>query len=394
MSIFAGARKCDLKILAEELGETVNDSHKLKDLKKMIFASKEYDEESAKEWLNTIINERKETEEIQELRRQQEIAEQKRQKEIVERRHQEEIELRKQEYEERKRKEEKENEERNRKEEKENEERKRKDEMEFQLQKIRLGAEDDWSKLNSPDNLVEKLDDYDTLRSTFRSKQTRKEGYYDKRNSFKDDPAIATNGNKKLYGITHNERGEPKCFNCSNFGHIARNCSLPKSVLIYRECNETSHKAINCVAKESNHSSDESLSVRRVGENSEESNSFLKKAKINNCDNVQALIDTGSSCCLLKISVAQKLKLKLERAVNKIYSFRNQKIPALTSIGRIKANIEVDNVKAESISIYVVPDDAQSVDLIIGRTWLKWEKEFTLDTRKMNYSETFRLMKK
>ncbi|GBN28710.1 hypothetical protein AVEN_123588-1 [Araneus ventricosus] len=45
-------------------------------------------------------------------------------------------------------------------------------------------------------------------------------------------------------------------------------------------------------------------------------------------------------------------------------------MPALTSIGRIKADIEVDNVNAESISIYVVPDDAQSVDLIIGRTWL------------------------
>ncbi|GBL71666.1 hypothetical protein AVEN_154683-1 [Araneus ventricosus] len=44
-------------------------------------------------------------------------------------------------------------------------------------------------------------------------------------------------------------------------------------------------------------------------------------------------------------------------------------MPALTSIGRIKAEIEVDNVKTENISIYVVPDDAQSVDLIIGRTW-------------------------
>ncbi|GBL86931.1 hypothetical protein AVEN_218673-1 [Araneus ventricosus] len=33
-------------------------------------------------------------------------------------------------------------------------------------------------------------------------------------------------------------------------------------------------------------------------------------------------------------------------------------------------DIEVDNVKGESISIYVVPDDEQPVDLIIGRTWL------------------------
>ncbi|GBM21338.1 hypothetical protein AVEN_149908-1 [Araneus ventricosus] len=45
-------------------------------------------------------------------------------------------------------------------------------------------------------------------------------------------------------------------------------------------------------------------------------------------------------------------------------------MPALTSIGRITADIEVDNVKAENISIYIVPDDAQSVDLIVRRTWL------------------------
>ncbi|GBN44023.1 hypothetical protein AVEN_185519-1, partial [Araneus ventricosus] len=164
-------------------------------------------------------------------------------------RRQEEIELRKQEY----------------------EERKRKDEMEFELQKIRLGAEDEWSKLNSPDDLVEKLDDYDTLRSTFKSKRPRKEWHYDKQDSLKDDQAFTTNENKRLYGITHNERGEPKCFNCYNFGHITRNCSLPKSVLTCREGNETGLKIINCVTKETYHASEESLSVRLVGENSYDS---------------------------------------------------------------------------------------------------------------------------
>ncbi|GBM62053.1 hypothetical protein AVEN_144275-1 [Araneus ventricosus] len=186
MSIFAGARKCDLKILAEELGETVNDSHKLKDLKKIILASKEYDEESAKEWMNTIINERKEreknerrNEEIQMAERkrkeEQEVAERRCQDEIqiAEQKRQEDIELRKLEY----------------------EERKRKDELEFELQKIRLGAEDDWSKLNSPDDLIEKLDDYDTLRSTLRSKRPRKEWHYDKQDSLKYDSAFTTNGN-------------------------------------------------------------------------------------------------------------------------------------------------------------------------------------------------------
>ncbi|GBN57281.1 hypothetical protein AVEN_130973-1 [Araneus ventricosus] len=267
MSIFAGERKCDLKILAEELGETANDSHKLKDLKKMILASRENEEiQIAERRRQDEIAERRRQDEIQiaEQKRQDKVAERRRQDEIqiAEQKRQEEIELRKLEY----------------------EERKRKDEMEFELQKYALEQKikrkvsqeikdhfiDEWSKLNSPDDLVEKLDDYDTLRSTLKSKRPHKEWHYDKQNSLKDDSAL-----------------EPT--------EIKKNCT---------------------------------------------------------------------------ISVAQKLKLKFERAANKIYGFGNQKMPALTPIGRIKAVIEVDNVKAENISIYVVPDDAQTVDLIIGRTWL------------------------
>ncbi|GBM21229.1 hypothetical protein AVEN_265825-1 [Araneus ventricosus] len=167
----------------------------------MTLESKEYDEECTKEWLNMIINEREENE------------------------------LRKEEIEEWKRQEEIQMEERRRREKHEYKEQKRMDEMEFELQKIHLAAEADWSKLNSPDDLGEKLDDYDTLKATFRSKQLPKEEHYNKQNFFKDNSAVTINEKRKLYGITHNERGEPKCFNCSNFGHTSRNYSLPKSLL-------------------------------------------------------------------------------------------------------------------------------------------------------------------
>ncbi|GBN06587.1 hypothetical protein AVEN_226351-1 [Araneus ventricosus] len=199
---------------------------------------------------------------------------------------------------------------------------------------------------------------------------THKEGHYDKRNSFKDDPSVTTNGKKKLCGIIHNERGEPKCFNCSNFGHISKDCPLPKPHITCRKCNKTGHKAKNCVVKESNHSNDKSQSVRQVVENSEESNSYLKKAILNDFHSVQALIDTGSSCWLLKTSIAQKIKLKPEPTVNELYGFGNQRMPAVTFMGRIAADIEVHNVKGKGISIYVVPDDAQPVDLIIRRKLL------------------------
>ncbi|GBN01150.1 hypothetical protein AVEN_204858-1 [Araneus ventricosus] len=65
-------------------------------------------------------------------------------------------------------------------------------------QEVKYHFIDDWSNLNSPDDLVEKLDDYETLMSTFRSKRPRKEWHYDKQNSLKDDPAFTTNERKKV----------------------------------------------------------------------------------------------------------------------------------------------------------------------------------------------------
>ncbi|GBM68533.1 hypothetical protein AVEN_247885-1 [Araneus ventricosus] len=43
---------------------------------------------------------------------------------------------------------------------------------------------------------------------------------------------------------------------------------------------------------------------------------------------------------------------------------------SLNSNSVANQNVNIDNVNAENINVYVVPDDAQSVDLIIGRTWL------------------------
>ncbi|GFT52715.1 retrovirus-related Pol polyprotein from transposon 17.6 [Nephila pilipes] len=84
----------------------------------------------------------------------------------------------------------------------------------------------------------------------------------------------------------------------------------------------------------------------------------------------QALIDTESSYCLLNISVVQRLQLEPDLAANVLYGFGNQKAPAMTSKGRIKADIEADDVKGQGISIYIFLGNAHPVDLIIGRTWL------------------------
>ncbi|GBL75659.1 hypothetical protein AVEN_154974-1 [Araneus ventricosus] len=53
------------------------------------------------------------------------------------------------------------------------------------------------------------------------------------------------------------------------------------------------------------------------------------------------------------ILVAQKLKLKPVPAVNKLYGFGNQRVPALKSIGRIKADVAFDKLKGKEYSLFL-----------------------------------------
>ncbi|GBN47080.1 hypothetical protein AVEN_202213-1 [Araneus ventricosus] len=95
-----------------------------------------------------------------------------------------------------------------------------------------------------------------------------------------------------------------------------------------------------------------------------------------------------------------------ERRRREEYEERKRKdeveLPAVTSIGKMKGDIEVDNVKGEGTCIYIAPDDVQPVDLIIERTWLhlshiayaKIGKRFHIGQREDESFRNFRIDEK
>ncbi|GFV06050.1 hypothetical protein TNCV_3143411 [Trichonephila clavipes] len=88
MAFLGRALKVDLKCLAEELGDTVTEEMKVPALKKLIVASKEYEEVIQKELLYRTVSERekeiKRQEREDELKRQErdELRRQERENEI------------------------------------------------------------------------------------------------------------------------------------------------------------------------------------------------------------------------------------------------------------------------------------------------------------------------
>jgi len=96
---------------------------------------------------------------------------------------------------------------------------------------------------------------------------------------------------------------------------------------------------------------------------------YLKVAVINGRE-YSALLDTGSSCTLLKSTVAVRSGLGIRPSEKRLFGVGSTVIPSLESVGESTIEVIIDGVNAGPIVVLVVPDGAQGPDVIIGRNWL------------------------
>ncbi|UYV65505.1 hypothetical protein LAZ67_3004542, partial [Cordylochernes scorpioides] len=253
---------------------------------------------------------------------------------------------------------------------------------------------DDWTKINNPDVLADKLDEYENVRAEmgpphWNSKHTTPPSFQQKSARFPNRSEVketeqgrnvssreaARNEISEKYPNTsrrmvnraiRNDKGEPKCFNCNQFGHIARDCPVPKATLTCRGCGQTGHKERNCTRPK------EGLKVANLeveGLKTVPPDVYLKDAKIDNKETVKAMIDTGSSSCLLRESVARRINVDIEPDSTSLYGIGNQTASAARTVGKTTVDLEIDGVVGKEIAVFIVNDDAQPYDLLIGRTW-------------------------
>ncbi|UYV65964.1 hypothetical protein LAZ67_3006014 [Cordylochernes scorpioides] len=259
---------------------------------------------------------------------------------------------------------------------------------------LRNHLNDDWTKINNPDVLADKLDEYENVRAEmgpphWNSKHTTPPSFQQKSARFPNRSEVketeqgtnvssreaARNEISEKYPNTsrrmvnraiRNDKGEPKCFNCNQFGHIARDCPVPKATLTCRGCGQTGHKERNCTRPK------EGLKVANLeveGLKTVPPDVYLKDAKIDNKETVKAMIDTGSSSCLLRESVARRINVDIEPDSTSLYGIGNQTAPAARTVGKTTVDLEIDGVVGKEIAVFIVNDDAQPYDLLIGRTW-------------------------
>lgn len=244
---------------------------------------------------------------------------------------------------------------------------------------------DSWPKFVKPNDLAQKLDDYENVRAEIKTNNESISAKYDSRyyshsrmsnrnsNGYDSTKFISKNANRKtnerenvssnkvFSSSIRNERGEPKCFSCNEYGHISKDCIYP-----CKKCGERGHVKRNCT--KTIEKRNENLQVCANRE-SVAPDKYLRRACISNMD-ITALIDTGSSSCLMRESTAENLGLHISPCIKDLYSFGNQTNPVTQSLGASMVDLEIDGVVGKDVNILIVSDVAQPVDLLVGRTFL------------------------
>lgn len=157
-----------------------------------------------------------------------------------------------------------------------------------------------------------------------------------------------------------------KCYNCSGFGHIARDCPRPKRPMKCSLCSAEGHTRGKCPSVKQEHPAQmcQVVVAECAGKNP-----FGKQVKINQVE-FSGLIDSGSTVCLIRSSAAVRTKLPIVSSIKPLYAVGDMKTPRITSLAEIMGELVIDGVKTDKMQFLVVEDKAIPVEVLIGQSWL------------------------
>ncbi|XP_011861043.1 PREDICTED: uncharacterized protein K02A2.6-like [Vollenhovia emeryi] len=147
-----------------------------------------------------------------------------------------------------------------------------------------------------------------------------------------------------------------KCFNCGKEGHIAKKCRMPR--IECEQCHRLGHNADKCASRKD---------VNAVTERKRSANLYERPVIVNG-HKIDGLLDTGSSCSLLRKSVAERWNIPIS-ITPVLRGFAGQ---VATSNQAAACNIRVMNATAQ-VDAVVVPDNQLVYDIIVGRDFLEQE---------------------
>lgn len=232
------------------------------------------------------------------------------------------------------------------------------------------------------DDLDELLRDIQEYEKVERARVERTKSQYPRSVQYKENGMREDNhtANRQERKPDRNEEGKPLCFNCRNYGHVARYCrenreqSAPTRPQVCFTCRRAGHQSRNCPRNQTSSDTQLTLSEKRKllpGEYNRGSriDKYVKEIEVNRMTRL-AMIDAGSAVCTVKRSVARDLNLPEWDTDYILFGFGGY--PAINIQKKTKVLLRVDDVE-EQVELLIVSDDAQTIDFLIGRSFTERE---------------------
>uniref|UniRef100_A0ABD2WQH5 RNA-directed DNA polymerase n=1 Tax=Trichogramma kaykai TaxID=54128 RepID=A0ABD2WQH5_9HYME len=153
-----------------------------------------------------------------------------------------------------------------------------------------------------------------------------------------------------------------ECYKCHATGHIAKYC---KSAVTCYNCGVTGHISKNCDKPKKMPTAETKLINTTCADASAK---FLKNVKIGNVENIHAVIDSGSSDCIIKASLVLEHGFKFIKTPNIIKGIGKPGCEVVSS-GIIKKQIQVDECTEKDVIFRVAPDDILPYDVLVGQNF-------------------------
>lgn len=92
-----------------------------------------------------------------------------------------------------------------------------------------------------------------------------------------------------------------------------------------------------------------------------------KQVTINSNHEVEGVIDSGSSICIMSESAGRRCKLNWipDNTVIKVFGTNSE----TTTVGKTVVSMSIHEATLTSIEVYVVPESSHQHDLLVGRPW-------------------------
>ncbi|KAL7287464.1 hypothetical protein TKK_0018568 [Trichogramma kaykai] len=153
-----------------------------------------------------------------------------------------------------------------------------------------------------------------------------------------------------------------ECYKCHATGHIAKYC---KSAVTCYNCGVTGHISKNCDKPKKMPTAETKLINTTCADASAK---FLKNVKIGNVEKIHAVIDSGSSDCIIKASFVLEHGFKFIKTPNIIKGIGKPGCEVVSS-GIIKEQIQVDECTEKDVIFRVAPDDILPYDVLVGQNF-------------------------